>query len=329
MRFSRARYIWLFLAPFLPLAAAAAPMPIHGPMVISQSGEYVVTQDFTSFFQPAIKLTGTVDVTINLAGHTISAYAAPVVQVRAFKDDDGCRTLRIWNGHVLGGYGLSAMSNGSGGCSPQVMIDGMSFENADVYVEDAALVVTSSVVMHGGIASVASAVSNPATLRGNRVFGGDIALLGIDGGRILGNVVRGGSIMVRGTGTIVASNMIGGDVEVGGDASGQGAQNVQVAKNRIMGSVSLTQTGGSSITGNGILGCGSTGSAVRVDFGTGNHIDGNAFQGGCEHGITFDELSSGNEYSANTYRIYTAEPIVDDGTDNVNGSVREILPEPE
>src|SRR5262249_53672392 len=153
-------------------------------------------------------------------------------------------------------------------------------------------------------------------IRGNRLFGGDIAVLGDDGGRVQGNVLRSGSIVVRGTGVretasvFVTSNIVGGDVVIGGDDAGQGAFGLPVARNRITGYVTLSQTSDTTLEANQISGCGPMDSEVGVVFGTGNRIDGNSFTGRCGHALVLDELSSGNEYSSNSFRTHAAEEVL-------------------
>jgi hypothetical protein len=315
----------------LASAALAAPIPIAGPTTISQSGDYVVTADIDALFQPAIKLSGEVDAVVDLGGHTITAYGAPVVQVRARNDGSACRALTLRNGRVTGGYGLSAMVGSIAGCPSQVTLSFMTFESADVYVERSGLAIFSSQFVGGGIFAVEAPGVPPVRLRGNRLFGGDITLLGATNASLQGNSLRGGSLVIRGVPdqeaahVLVASNMIGGNLEIGGGNAGDGASDLYVARNRINGYVTITQTVAADLQQNQIAGCGPGGTSVGVAFGTAGWIDGNAFQGGCEHGIVFDELSSGNEYSANTFRIPVEEPVLDYGTGNVCGNTPDVL----
>jgi hypothetical protein len=52
--------------------ALPAPIPISGPAILTVSGTYVVMRDFTASGQPAIKLSGAVDVDIDFAGHAVT-----------------------------------------------------------------------------------------------------------------------------------------------------------------------------------------------------------------------------------------------------------------
>ncbi|HEX4823270.1 MAG TPA: hypothetical protein VFV19_03060 [Candidatus Polarisedimenticolaceae bacterium] len=321
--------VLVLAATCLATAAFAGRIPIGGaPMTISQSGSYVLVADIDAIFQPAIKLSGEVNADIDLAGHTITAYGAPVVQVRATHDDDSCRTLTLRNGVVAGGYGLVSMTGGPDACRPTLTIDGAQFQSADLYVEDTVITLTRSVFTSGGIFVVNNVGGPQSHVRGNRLIGGDIVVLGDDGGNIVGNVSRGGSIMVRGNSErdtahiLIASNTIGGNLEIGGENAGEGASDIYVARNSVNGYVTLTQTSDAKLDLNRIGRCGPGNTSIGVNFGTAGWIDANAFQGGCAHGIVFDELSSGNEYSGNTFRVVVPEPVLDYGTDNIDGDVR-------
>ena len=323
--------ILAFSASCLASAALAAPIPIASPTTITRSGNYVVVADINALFQPAIKLSGEVDAVVDLAGHTITAYAAPVVQVRARNDGTGCRALTLRNGRIVGGYGLSAMVGSVAGCPSEVTLSFMTLQSADVYVERSGLAINSSQFIGGGIFAVGGPDVPPVRLRGNRVLGGDVTLLGTANARVQANTLRGGSLVIRGlpeqeaAHALVASNVISGNLEIGGDNAGDGASDLYVARNHVGGYVLLTQTSAADLEENQIDRCGPGATSVGVTFGTAGRIDGNAFQGGCEHGIVFDELSSGNEYSGNTFLIPVEEPVLDLGTDNVCGNTPEVI----
>jgi len=326
-------YVFLALSLTAALGAAAAPVPINAPMVIAASGDYVVMHDFTSVGTPAIKITGAVTANISFAGHTVSAIGAPVVLVHSFNDDAGCRSVILHDGKIVGGYGLVSMNNPLRGCPPQVRVDRMIFQATDLNVEDGGLIVTSSQFVGGSIFARTDVGGLVTRIEGNRIVSGDIALMGGQGSRVTRNYVLNGSIYVRGSDGQQASNVniasnyiVRGNVELGGTSAEQGAAHVFFARNNVAGFVKLMQVNDSVVDTNKIGGCGPAYTSVQVD-GQANRVDRNAFLGGCDHGIVFDETATGNEYSYNTYRVYVPVPVLDLGTGNFDGSQMDVDPD--
>jgi hypothetical protein len=319
-------------APQAEEDATSGPIPINGPVVISTSGYYVVTADFVANGIPAIKLAGSVNASIDFAGHTVSAVGAPVVLAHSVVDDGGCRTLSMRNGRINGGFGVSSKSNGLD-CVAQVQLDRMTVTATDVYVENGGLIVTSSTIMNGGIIVRTALGGPPARIEGNRVLFGDITLLGNVGGSIIRNVVR-GAIFVRGTNghdassILIASNIQTGPggIEIGGFSAEMRTDHVQLLKNKIGGAVSLIQAHDSTVELNVIGGCTPSGSSVGVD-GERNRVASNTFNGGCDHGIEFSAASQDNGYGYNTFRVYVPVPVLDLGTNNVDLATRDVAEE--
>ncbi len=115
------------------------------PIVISEPGHYVLTQDIVAD-QTAI-LVNSGDVTLDLNGHTVTYNARPMVEtwgsgnpnrwwdrspygVKADGGRSGRQNVRVLNGHIIQGAGSSGGSANQRGCAPVGLANGTSGELA-------------------------------------------------------------------------------------------------------------------------------------------------------------------------------------------------------
>jgi hypothetical protein len=302
-------------------------IPIDRPVVITESGSYVVTADFTATTGSAIKFLGDITVDIDFAGHAVGATDAPVIMLRG-QLDSGAPFVKLHDGRVIGvGSGVYSWTNFSSSRRVVVEITKMSFENADVWVEDGALTVMMSSFVHSDVRDEANRGGATGIIENNEVSGGDIAALGVVGGVIRHNVIRGGSIIVAegdglgGFDNLVEENTLtGGDIRVGKNWGGGSVSDNLVKRNVVAGAILVANGYEVSIVENRILGCSPSGSGITVTgvsrFGL---FERNVLTGACPYGIEFDDLTRGNLYRDNVMPRATCGLVLDNGLDNADG----------
>jgi riboflavin synthase alpha subunit len=304
-----ARVFFAFVAAAAVVSASAdeGRIPLFEPTTITESGHYVVTNDFESTSGPAIRIEA-LDVTIDLGGHVVSGdvVTAPTA---------GEHHLWLKNGRIVGAlsksYTAGARSTGSGPLSavdPMVVrltdVTGLAgginfdpcvgFEMRNARIDGGVILRGNVGALHAQIldstvlGSVAIGDLTDSVIRGNAVRS-DLTLetgdLGSEDNTIEGNVVR-GHIKLVVTGApgsirnVVRSNQAGG-IDVDSDENHivansirKGSITVNGSKNLIEGNavqgpvVGLVLNGDGNVYKNNIL-HNNAGGSVQVN-GTGN-----------------------------------------------------------
>jgi hypothetical protein len=328
-RIARLRLVVSVLGLLLPalfvsasVRAEDARIPIHEPTVITESGSYVVTQDFTATTGSAIKFLGDITVDIDFAGHTVGAIGAPVIVVRE-RYEDGCPSVTFRNGRVVGsGSGVWSVQLRRA-CVVEVDIIAMAFENADVWVEDGSLAVRSSRFVNSDMSSDANF---GGAFEDNAVLDGDIIAFGVIQGSIRRNVIRRGAIVVAGSdgfssrSNVVEENIVSdGSIRIG-EQGHDGVYDIVVKRNVVAGSVLVGDSYEPSIVENKISGCSSRGSGIIVtEFSRLGLFERNVLTGACSFGIEFDDQTRGNLYRDNVVPRATCGLVLDNGLDNTDG----------
>jgi hypothetical protein len=318
------------LAATLHLASAeptssAAPIPINGPITISQSGDYIVTQDFTAVGVPAIQFADNTTATaiIDFDGHKVVGS----IHLRE-RLDRGSRMLTIKNGEFAGGISAST-SRGMGGTV--LAVDELTFTSATVDFEDASIVAKHCHFVNSSLAIRADFGGPLFHMEDSEVIGGS---LNGQGSRwhFVGNDIQNASIvMLSGMNGTTTGLVAGNVVRNGGIAafsSVGAAYDLQILGNDVSGSISLNPAIGSLVYGN-VIRCGGSGTAIRVNsvFAWSNQIVRNEFLGGCDHGIYFGDGSRDNVYTDNDFEFPVPQPIVDFGENNHPGPPVDVGPD--
>jgi hypothetical protein len=308
-------------------AATDTRIPIRGPIVISQSGDYVVANNLAATPEsPAIQFLNTenIVVTIDLNGQTVTASDQDAILVNPRNGSwSRCVDLTLSNGTVSGNVKALGWADRCGWS--QVKIDHVTLDRSHVYVEDATLSITASRLMESFVSTYGNFAAPLLKIVGNHFSDSGLDLTGH--GEIPGNIFHPygfidlGRNDDMGTGSfVVAGNDIaGGEIRVGVDPS-QSVGSIQVLRNHV-GSVVLWNAWYSVVEGNIIYRCTSpfgyeAESAITAIYAFFNRIDNNQFLGACEYGIHFGEVTSGNRYSGNRLRDLMPMPVLDEGEDN-------------
>jgi hypothetical protein len=302
----------------------ADPIPIDGPVVITKSGSYVVTQDFTAVPGYAIRILGSVTVDIDFAGHTVGS-TSTVLMLRHPNDSPQSPVVTVHDGTVVGGYGAYAWTNHGHGYN-RLTISRMTFEHAPVWIEDGGLTVTSSRLDHSQMMADANFGGAIALFENNDVIGADLVAYGPLGGAIRDNRIDGGSIIVTGSdgfgpyNTRIENNVLyTGSIKIG-QFGVDGSSGLVVRHNDVAGTIDAKLASAITIANNHIAGCGAGGAAITIkDFSRFGAIEGNILSGACPFGILFDEITRANIYQDNDLRSVTCVPVQDDGLANVDG----------
>jgi hypothetical protein len=311
-------------------ANAASPIPIDGPIVITQSGNYIVTRDICDAY-PAVRMglpdeEVDIDVAIDLDGHSICG-----VVVRGYPDGGGCRTLSMRNGRLVGG--LTSSTGLGGGCNDRVYLHSLTIQGFFVSVEDGLLSVTSSRLINADLISYNNRGGAVANIVGNRLVDSSIILAGSNNSHVFDNVIERGSIDLspsndgwNASGVVAGNTITEGSIISDWRGGMWGTGPMEIMRNYIGGHIEFSGLTGSSVVGNDIYGCSPSGSAIVLgEFSQFNRIDDNRFLGRCAHGIEFGEHADDNEYSGNTFRVVVPVPIVDHG--ERNGPGLDVAPE--
>jgi hypothetical protein len=326
-RWMSSKRLALLLPAFLAGAltqAVADPIPIDGPVVITQSGSYVVTRDFHAIYDYAIRLVGSITVDIDFAGHTLGSFST-VVMVRHPNDDPQSPTVTLHDGRMMGGYGAYAWTNRGHGM-PRVTMTRMTLEGAYTWIEDGSLTVNDSRLVNSSMTVDGNFSPGGGTFGNNDVLYGDIVLMG-SGGWIHNNRIDGASIILGGSyfgpsGSITGNTLLTGSIEIGQSGPYIG-NDVNVRGNDILGAYGAILVGNVvrfSVAGNRLASCGPTGRGIVVSglarLGT---IQGNIIPGSCASALWFGDMTSRNVYQENVVTNTNRFRVHDDGDDNVDG----------
>jgi hypothetical protein len=302
-------------------APTTAVIPIDGPITISQSGDYIVTKDFSG--NPAIQFSTSATATIDFDGHRVEG---SIILRRA--GEVGPRLLTIKNGEFQGS--ISAVTNIGHG-SAMITMDSMTLTSVGGWLEDASFVATHCRFDNLNVTTDANFEHPLFQLEDSEVISGGISGWG-SRVWIVGNDIWNGSILLPdsdgfGTGGLIAGNVLhNGDVIVGERVDS--SSRLQLVGNDISGHVRLRDTNDSVLYGNVIRGCFTNGNALTVDgVSRRNQIVRNDFLGGCDHGIYFGNTTRDNVYTDNEFLFPVPQPIVDDGENNHRGPSVDVGPE--
>jgi hypothetical protein len=308
------------------LALAAPPIPINGPVVISQSGDYIVTRDFAANpGTPAIRFPDPdaygdpLVVSIDLAGHTISASDTFAILVREYSiPPPQPVSLTLRNGRIRGDIGWGTCR---ARCLIQVYLDRTTLDGTVSFL-DGLLTITSSFI---------NVITADSDWDGARVIVTDSRFRWIGGsGRfeILGN--QGGGInFFNGVSSWSSSGVIErNELSFIVSTWPWYSSDLRISRN-VIGYVALVDAEDTTISENEIRGCSPGGSAVAFLGGPEsrhNRIEDNVFLGGCEYGIHFDWDTQWNTYSGNTLgNGLMLVPVLDQGENN--GPGLDVAPE--
>lgn len=327
------RYLLRLLLPALLVGVSVhaddAPIPIDQPTVITASGSYVVTADFTAATGSAIRVIGTVTVTIDFAGHTVEATSAPVIMLRD-GTESVCPAVSLHDGRIVGpggGYGSGVYSWTAFWipCYVSVDLTNMTVEHANLWVEDGRITATSSHFLDSDIEADSNRGGGSLRLENSDVTGANV-ILGGSGGTIRRNTLHTASIIAHGRdglrarGDIEDNTVSGGSILLGGGINQEGENSLLVKGNTVTAGILVDNAYESSIVGNLVTRCGSQGSGIKVTgFTRLSLFDGNVVTGVCPYGISFESPSGGNVYSNNILTGATAVPVIDWERSNTDG----------
>jgi parallel beta-helix repeat protein len=303
-------------------------IPIYQPITITTSGSYVVTRDFSITTGSAITILGNPQVSIDFAGHTISAAttAGAVVSSNRQTASNPCQAVSLENGRIVvatgvTGSGFSTTVGEHPACLVDVRITNMTFENAGVWAEDSRLTVLGSRFLKSSMNSDANWAGAQVRFEGNEVFSADVLAYGASVAQIRHNNILIGSIVVDGSDVFDSANHIieantlsNGSIKVGQSHTLVTAQ-MMIVGNVLKGSIQVGACTGSRIAEN-IVSCSPGGNGIDLTQSTRALIEDNRIYG-CTNGIEFDASSNYNAYRNNMLRNNTT-PVLNSGTGNTD-----------
>ena len=311
--------------------AESGRIPIFKPIVITESGSYVVTRDFNVTTGNAIAISNNASVTIDFAGHTINAAggAASVIDVHNNGQFAGpCPQLRLLGGRIAGPPGAIAsgvyFSHAHMSCMSHAEFSHMTFENASVLIRDARTAISSSHFSRSNLQIESDDGALPVRVEGNVFSQSHLNVIAGSSAQIRNNVFDHGSIGVwpssvgyGGNTTQVEANAISyGNLTIGVSTS-RVANEVVVSRNSLFrGVVSVKAVNGARVNENSVSGCGSSIGGINIVESQQVLLEGNQISG-CLSGLAFDGASSTNTYRNNVLRG-NGTPVDDQGTDNIN-----------
>lgn len=309
MPLGRVLVLFVAVAAFASASAGEGQIPLYQPTTITESGHYVVTNDFEAASGPALRIEA-LDVTIDLSGHTVrgDVVTAPTA---------GEHHLWVRDGRIVGmlakSFTAQSASRGPGARSP---------------VDPMALRVTRVTGLAGGInfdpcvafdlrdsridGSV-SIIGNVGSVRAHVVdneIGGSAWFGDFNDSVIRGNAFHADLTMSNGdlgsADNLIQSNVVGGTLAFPDSPAPGSTRNV--ARDNLVGAL-VVATDDNQITGNSVRK-----GTITVN-GSKNVIDGNAVQGPA-FGLV---LNGGNNvYRNNVLHNNVAGPVQDNGTGNVD-----------
>jgi len=300
--------------------AAEGKIPILAPIVITTSGSYVLAKDLTVASGSAITIKGNPTVVLDLAGHVIVSTAGPAITI----DRNGtqtCASLTMRNGNIASA-GIGVTTTGFPSCNLDVRIEGVRFRNADVYVEDGNLFVSSSRFVASDLTVDANFTGVTAQIYDNAFTSGGISVLGGTSVEVRHNTIWGGAIVAQASdGWDVVNNLIEGNaITYGGiEICPQGSEHAQglvVARNVVWGAILVRNASGFRLSENTTKGCTEGGAAIDVVASARGLIEGNHTDA-CAYGLKIDADSVSNVYRGNIFKDSTL-PVLDGGSSNVD-----------
>jgi parallel beta-helix repeat protein len=305
-------------------------IPIYQPITISASGSYVVTRDFSITTGSAITILGNPQVSIDFAGHTISAAttAGPVVTSNRQSATNPCQSVSLQNGRIVvatgvSGTGFTTTAGEHPPCMVDVRITNMTFDNAGVWAEDSRLTVLGSRFLKSSMNADANWAGAQARFEGNEVFSADVMAYGASVAQIRNNNILSGSIVVDGSDGFDSVNHIiegntlsSGSIKVGLSGS-DGAGQMMIVGNVLKGSIQVGMCSGSRIAENIVSGCSPGGTGIQLSNGSSRALIEDNRVYGCTYGIEFDASSNYNAYRNNMLRSNTT-PVLNSGTGNTD-----------
>ena len=312
------------IAAALALTARAdeGRIPIYQATTISQSGSYVLTRDLSISSGSAITITGNPNVILDLAGHTIVSSSATAVFTLNFTSGftSPCGSLTLRNGEVKGnGSGVTTVVGRQ--CQIDLKLEGMRFNNADVYVEDGSVSAISNRFYGSDLFNDANFTAPSALIEWNQFILGGITVFGNAVAQIRHNNLQSGSIVANGSDgfaatehIIEANTLAGGGIQVGQSGT-DGVVNLAVIGNVATGAIQVRTCQGFRIADNVISGC-AGGSGITLVEGSKGLIEGNRVRG-CTNGISFDSLSNDNAWRNNMLRNNTSA-VLNNGLNNTD-----------
>jgi hypothetical protein len=309
------------------LFAGDGPIPIDQPTVITESGSYVVTADFTASTGSAIKILGDITVDIDFAGHTVSADRAWVISLREY-GDEGVPSATLHDGRVVGTVGGVGSVTAFNRPGSNVAIVRMTFENTWAAVQDGRLSVMHSRFINSSMFADANRWYAVGVFENNEVYNGSINALGTTGSVIRGNVLHGGSIYVDGSdgrpsnSDIVEENtLLDGSIRIGQYNASDLVYHIVVKRNAVGGAILVARASEASVVENRVKGCSPRGSGITVTAWGSNLgvFERNVLTGACPYGIEFHDLTRGNLYRDNVAPRATCALVLDNGLDNTDG----------
>lgn len=304
-------------------------IPIYQPITITTSGSYVVTRDFSITTGSAITILGNPQVSIDFAGHTISAAttAGAVVSSNRQSASNPCQAVSLENGRIVvatgvSGTGFTTTVGEHPPCMVDVRITNMTFDNAGVWAEDSRLTVLGSRFLKSSMNADANWAGAQARFEGNEVFSADVIAYGASVAQIRHNNIMSGSIVVNGSDgfgslnhVIEGNTLSNGSIKVGLSGS-DGAGQMMIVGNVLKGSIQVGSCIGSRIADNVVSGCSPGGSGIDLTGSSRALIEGNRVYG-CTYGIALDASSAYNAYRNNMLRNNTT-PVLNSGTGNTD-----------
>jgi hypothetical protein len=161
------------------------------------------------------------------------------------------------------------------------------------------------------------------TSRATAWVGGDIDSEVWVNSSVQGNVIRNGSILVHGSDGLSSHQRAGQRQYRSRQHPRRHDQHRAVDRHRcrrnaVAGYVVVGESFEPWVYQNVIGGCSPNGTAIEAASRSGAFED-NEFNGGCDHGLWLTDLSSGNVYAGNSFRVYVPVPELDEGVANVDG----------
>jgi hypothetical protein len=195
----------LTLLPPLGVLADEGRIPIYAPTTITQAGSYIVTRDFCfgiSAVPPCLAVGTGIDisandVTLDLNGHTLSMQGASANAIRV-TTSAATRGIVIRNGRIFGDGGSNSIGILSSVTNPvRLRIEDVTVRGAGGNCIDIGSA-EQVVVERNSLETCYTALSITGSRFGGRIVdnsvmdatGGGLALIGLEGGQVLGNRVR-------------------------------------------------------------------------------------------------------------------------------------------